>query len=314
MRDYNGGIALSHVISSPASSYSTGRTTFITWSPDGYCLFSGYTKGWATWSVYGKPGGSSFSADSRLVSKNPGEGYLSGVRDGSWLPSGGEILLTKQGGSDKLWALEFARSAVTGCFSSANIARAVLQTSEKILIYRGYDQSDIAAICHETSVLWHHVQMPTVYLVDNWPVRAVVISPDGRYVAIAGRRGLAHYSVNSGRWKTFVNEAMEQEFAVRGGMCWYQHILIAAVECDETYEVSVSSFTDYHVGRTEVLYFSYASIPASSISTTHSFCTSKHSPPPSFRSPRLATTPSSSIPSIMRSTISSCRALRTASS
>lgn len=239
MRDYNGGITLSHVIPSPSTSYSTGRTTFITWSPDGYCLFSGYTKGWATWSVYGKPGGTSFSADPRLASKNPGEGHLYGVRDGSWLPSGGEILLTKQGGSDKLWILEFARSAVTGCFSSANIARAVLQTSEKILIYRGYDQSDITAICQETSVLWHHVQMPTVYLVDNWPVRAVVISPDGRYVAIAGRRGLAHYSVNSGRWKTFVNEAMEQEFVVRGGMCWYQHILIAAVECDETYEVSV---------------------------------------------------------------------------
>jgi hypothetical protein len=79
--------------------------------------------------------------------------------------------------------------------------------------------------------------MPTVYLVDNWPIRSVVISPDGRYVAIAGRRGLAHYSVNSGRWKTFTNESMEQGFMVRGGMCWYQHILIAAVEHDDLYEV-----------------------------------------------------------------------------
>lgn len=94
----------------------------------------------------------------------------------------------KEGGDERLWVLEFARSAVTGCFSSANISRAVLQTNEKILIYRGYDQSDITAISQETSVLWHHVQMPTVYLVDNWPVRSVVISPDGRYVAIAGRR------------------------------------------------------------------------------------------------------------------------------
>ena len=81
--------------------------------------------------------------------------------------------------------------------------------------------------------------MPPIYLIDNWPVKSVVISPDGRYVAIAGKRGLAHYSVNSGRWKTFVNEKMEHSFHVRGGMCWYHHILIAAVECDGVYEVSL---------------------------------------------------------------------------
>jgi len=68
-----------------------------------------------------------------------------------------------------------------------------------------------------------------------------VISPDGRYVAVAGRRGLAHYSVNSGRWKTFVNESMENEFVVRGGMCWYHHILIVAVETEEEYEIRLYS-------------------------------------------------------------------------
>ena len=237
VRDYNGSIPLSHVLSAPASPATSGKSTFITWSPDGYCLFAGYERGWATWSVYGKPGGNSFSVDTRLLERNAGEGYLGGVRTGSWISGGGEIMLVKEGGDERIWVTEFARSAVTGCFCSANIARSVLQTNEKILIYRGYDKSDITAISQETSVLWHHVQMPPVYLVDNWPIRSVVISPDGRYVAIAGRRGLAHYSVNSGRWKTFINENMEQDFVVRGGMCWYQHILIAAVECDDLYEV-----------------------------------------------------------------------------
>ncbi|CUS15732.1 unnamed protein product [Tuber aestivum] len=241
VRDYNGSIPLSHVLSAPASPTTSGKPTFITWSPDGYCLFSGYERGWATWSVYGKPGGNSFSADTRLLERSAGEGYLGGVRAGSWTSGGGEIMLVKEGGDERIWAMEFARSAVTGCFCSANIARPVLQTNEKILIYRGYDKSDITAISQEASVLWHHVQMPSVYLVDNWPIRSAVISPDGRYVAIAGRRGLAHYSVNSGRWKTFVNENMEQNFVVRGGMCWYQHILIAAVECDDLYELRLYS-------------------------------------------------------------------------
>lgn len=86
--------------------------------------------------------------------------------------------------------------------------------------------------------------MPPIYLIDNWPVKSVAISPDGRYVAIAGKRGLAHYSVNSGRWKTFVNETMEQSFHVRGGMCWYHHILVAAVECDDVYEVCFFNILD----------------------------------------------------------------------
>lgn len=238
VRDYNGSIPLSHILALPSLSFSPGKSTLVSWSPDGYCLFVGYEKGWATWSVYGKPGGNSFSVDYKLAERNASEGFLSGVKTGSWVSGGGEIMLVKEGGDERIWFLEFARSAVTGCFCSANIARSILQTSEKILIYRGYDQSDITAISQETSVLWHHVQIPTVYLADNWPIRSVVISPDGKYVAIAGRRGLAHYSVNSGRWKTFISENMEQDFAVRGGMCWYQHILIAAVETDEFYEVS----------------------------------------------------------------------------
>ncbi|KAL7276296.1 WD40 repeat protein [Rhizina undulata] len=240
-RDYNGNIPLSHVVPPPATRFTMGATTFINWSTDGYCLFAGYEHGWATWSVYGKPGGNSFAANTALVERNAGDGFLAGVRDGSWIAGGGEILLVGSRGSEKLWNLEFARSAVTGCFSSANIGRAVIQTSEKILIYRGYDQSDITAISQDTSVLWHHVQMPTAYLVDNWPIRYIVISPDGRYVAVAGKRGLAHYSVNSGRWKTFINSSMEQDFAVRGGMCWYQHLLIAAVESDDLYEIRLYS-------------------------------------------------------------------------
>lgn len=117
-RDYVGNIPLSHVVK-PASSM-TGRITLITWSPDGYALFVGYEKGWALWSVYGKPGAHSFWAEQDLVRKNPGEGYLDGVRDGCWVAGGQDLLLANNRGDGRLWALEMAKSAVTGCYNAVS--------------------------------------------------------------------------------------------------------------------------------------------------------------------------------------------------
>ncbi|KAH0559814.1 hypothetical protein GP486_003670 [Trichoglossum hirsutum] len=238
VRDYAGNIPLSYRLKPTVSLSSSGRINSLSYSPDGYCLFAGFEKGWITWSVYGKPGGTSFTSD-RHTSKGNGEEWLDGIREASWLAGGSEVLLVAQN-DDRLWLLEMARSAVAGCFSAANISRSLLQTNSGFMVYRGYDQPDLTTISAESS-LWHHVQIPTAYLAHQWPIRQAVVSPDGRYVAVAGRRGLAHYSVNSGRWKTFVNENMENEFVVRGGMCWYQHILIAAVESGDHCELRLYS-------------------------------------------------------------------------
>jgi hypothetical protein len=108
------------------------------------------------------------------------------------------------------------------------------------MVYRGYDLPDLTSISAEP-FLWHTVRIPSNYLLNQWPIKCTVVSSDGRYVAVAGRRGLAHYSVNSGRWKTFANNAMENEFQVRGGMCWYQHILVVAVEANRSYELRLYS-------------------------------------------------------------------------
>lgn len=233
-RDYVGSIQLSHKLQPPVSLSSTGNLTCLSYSPDGYCLFAGYERGWTIWSAYGKPGGSSFTSD-RTTSETNGEGWLAGILDVSWLNGGLELLITGQN-DDRIWILGMARSAVTGCYSTANISRTLLQSSSSLMVYRGYDLPDLTTITADSS-LWHHVQIPPVYLSNQKPIRCTVISPDGRYVAVAGRRGLAHYSVNSGRWKTFEDLDAENAFTVRGGMCWYQHVLIAAVETDEHHEV-----------------------------------------------------------------------------
>lgn len=136
--------------------------------------------------------------------------------------------------------LEMARSAVTGCYSSANLFRTVLQSTSSVMVYRGYDLPDLTSISAEPG-LWHIARIPALYLTSQWPIKCTAISNDGRYVAVAGRRGLAHYSISSGRWKTFASQVMEDEFLVRGGMCWYQNILVASVEANRTYELRLYS-------------------------------------------------------------------------
>lgn len=233
-KDYVGSIPLSHKMSSPASVSTTGQITSLSYSPDGYCLFAGYERGWATWSVYGKPGGHSFNAD-RTVSENNSEGWLIGVLEGAWLSGGSRVILITPD-DDRLWIMDMAKSAVTGCLCAANISRTMLLTTSSLMMFRGYELPTLTTISADAS-LWHHIQIPPTYLANQSPIRCAVISSDGRYVAIAGRRGLAHHSVASGRWKTFNDIETENAFVVRGGMCWYLHILIAAVETDETYEV-----------------------------------------------------------------------------
>lgn len=233
-KDYLGNVPLSYKLQLPVSAATSGNLTFMSYSPDGYCLFAGYERGWTNWSVFGKPGGTSFGADRSLAATNC-EDWLRGVTMGCWIGGGSDIILAGQN-DRRLWILETARSALTGCFSPANLARALLQTGTEIILYRGHDLPDIMTISGKDS-LWHHAQYPPTYLHSQWPIRSCVVSQDGRYVAIAGRRGLAHYSVNSGRWKTFDDPKAENSFAVRGGMCWYGHILIAAVDNDGSYEV-----------------------------------------------------------------------------
>jgi hypothetical protein len=81
-KDYTGNIALSHKIRPPpAASSNHGALTFLSYSPDGYCLFAGYERGWATWSVYGKPGACSFIAE-RDISETNSEQCLQGVKVG----------------------------------------------------------------------------------------------------------------------------------------------------------------------------------------------------------------------------------------
>ena len=79
-------------------------------------------------------------------------------------------------------------------------------------------------------------------MATNWPIRYSAISADGRLIAIAGRRGLTHYSSTSGRWKLFGDEFQELAFTVMGGLLWFHHVLIAAVEVGRSWQVSMENY------------------------------------------------------------------------
>ena len=126
-----------------------------------------------------------------------------------------------------------------------------------MLVYRGAEQPDMSVINPESDV-WQHIkatefapfhspgififppppQIPETYMGKNWPLRYSALSSDGRLIAVAGRRGLVHYSSTSGRWKLFADERQEQAFVVKGGMVWFHHVLIAAVEVSKSYQVA----------------------------------------------------------------------------
>lgn len=52
------------------------------------------------------------------------------------------------------------------------------------------------------------------------------IDNDGQNIAIAGRTGLAHYSMLTRRWKLFGNETQEKDFIVAGGLLWWHDYIV----------------------------------------------------------------------------------------
>lgn len=45
-------------------------------------------------------------------------------------------------------------------------------------------------------------------------------------MAIAGRTGIAHYSMVTRKWKLFGNESQEKDFIVSGGLLWWRDYLV----------------------------------------------------------------------------------------
>lgn len=264
---YSHTFSVREAMRSTASYLKTGHCTSLAWSSDGHALATGWQKGWSIWSTFGKLMGCSLTENWQDASEKFSDTFLQGVQDLFWGPGNTELFLTcyytdEQPSNDldrQIFVLPFAKSAVTGQHSPDNTRYAFVQLDDSVLVYRGSDQPDMSIINPESDV-WHHIKIPQEYLATNWPVRYACISSDGRLIAVAGRRGLTHFSTLSGRWKRFQTTAQEQNFIVEGGLQWYQHVLVAACHVPETDEHQIRLYSrDLNLDETSVLYTEHLS-------------------------------------------------------
>ncbi|KAJ3890952.1 RIC1-domain-containing protein [Lentinula edodes] len=217
----------------------TGPVCSMEWSSDGYVL----AVGWRLFSVGGRCLVSGFGVEDVDEQKFQ-DTFMNGVVDLS-LTLGIAI-------DEQLFVIPFAKSATTGQHSPDNTRYAFLQLEDRALVYRGADQPDISTINPESDV-WQHIKVPHSYLAANWPIRYSSLSSDGRLIAIAGRRGLVHSSASSGRWKVFTDPVQEQAFSVQGGLLWFHHVLVAAVELSKTHQIRLYS-RDLELNNQNVLH------------------------------------------------------------
>lgn len=241
----------------------TGEVCSLEWSSDGYVLAVGWRHGWGIFSVGGRCLASGFGVDDLVDEEKFQDAFMYGVRHLFWAPGNFELVVLAQASprtvDGQLFVVPFAKSATTGQHSPDNTRYAFLQMDDRALVYRGADQPDMSVINPESDV-WQHIKVPQRYLATNWPIRYSSLSSDGRLIAIAGRKGLIHYSSTSGRWKLFEDEQQEQAFTVKGGLLWFHHVLIAAVELSKTYQIRLYS-RDLELSNQNVLHRELISSP-----------------------------------------------------
>ncbi|XP_066965067.1 guanine nucleotide exchange factor subunit Rich isoform X3 [Macrobrachium rosenbergii] len=69
---------------------------------------------------------------------------------------------------------------------------------------------------------WIVIPIPYKYTASNWPIRYTCVDEAGELLGVAGRNGVAHYSLRLRRWHLFGNESQERDFVVTGGVLWWR--------------------------------------------------------------------------------------------
>ncbi|KAF6199821.1 hypothetical protein GE061_006119 [Apolygus lucorum] len=244
-----GGLIVSHQLIIPGQVYpgTIGAVHCIRWSPDACCLAVSWSSGGISlWSTFGALLMCSLSWDygihADLNVHNPltihsmewsAEGYQ------LWMAKNVDHVVEEEAAQSSVIQFSFVKSALTinPCISHQN--HLYLQGEDRLYVNLGAGLSQVltsnsgrdsplpftAALAD--SKQWIVVQIPSAYSATNWPIRYTAIDEDGDKIAVAGRAGLAHYSLTHHKWKLFGNETQEKDMLVTGGLLWWGDYIIA---------------------------------------------------------------------------------------
>ncbi|KAK9874059.1 hypothetical protein WA026_002414 [Henosepilachna vigintioctopunctata] len=249
-----GGLEISHncILSTKDYTGNPGEVNNILWTPDGCALVASWTKGGiAMWSTFGALLMCSLKWDYGLnvdVQKfNPLQVLSMEFAAGGyqlWFVLRDSLDNSKEDKnvaypSSKLFQLDFVKSALTANPCMSHQSHLYLQGEDKLYVnsvdtllkkFSERTTRDEGAFNEYESLAegrqWLVIAVPSSYSGTNWPIRYSAIDSDGQNIAIAGRTGLAHYSLQTRRWKLFGNETQEKDFIVAGGLLWWRDYMI----------------------------------------------------------------------------------------
>ncbi|PRP78824.1 hypothetical protein PROFUN_00997 [Planoprotostelium fungivorum] len=214
----------------------TGGVSSVQWTPDNCCLAVGWKRrGLSVWSLYGcrlmctipQLEGARTSSRNDMMhsftnfsinSATHKEPLRDGVKSLSWGP-GGYHLVTAGVKQNTLLQFHFVKSLSTSTTLNG-CERIMLVGEDRLLLlsYKGKELDDIK---------WRHLQIPNMYLLDNWPIRKVEMNREGTQIAVAGQRGVTLYNDLNKRWKIFGDRDQERSIEC-ACLSWYKDIVIIA--------------------------------------------------------------------------------------
>ncbi|CAG9862515.1 unnamed protein product [Phyllotreta striolata] len=247
-----GGLEVSHtcILSSKDYPGDPGSIEKVLWTPDGCALAVAWSKGGvALWSTFGAllmcSLGWDYGLNMDLEKCNPLH-----VSCMEFSTEGYQLWMVRkqfQKDSDKFNAslvqLELVKSAlsVNPCMSLQS--HLYLQGEDKLYVnsaktfIRVFSEKTkkedlFSENAFSTSTMlaegrqWLVISVPSTYYSTNWPIRYSAIDSEGLNVVIAGRTGIAHYSISTRKWKLFGNETQEKDFIVAGGLLWWKEYMV----------------------------------------------------------------------------------------
>ncbi|XP_014243624.1 guanine nucleotide exchange factor subunit Rich [Cimex lectularius] len=247
-----GGLIVSHHLIIPGQVFpgNIGPVHCMRWSPDACALAVAWSSGGISlWSTFGSLLMCTLSWDYGLNFDLSLQNPLK-IHAMEWSAEGYQLWMAKKTSvadnefEDSVIQLNFVKSALTvnPCMSHQN--HLYLQGEDRLYVNLGVGLSQVYNILNKTvpsgrdsplpftsalvdSKQWIVVQIPSAYSSINWPIRYTAINASGDKLVVAGKAGLAHYSLSNQKWKLFGNETQEKDMIVTGGLLWWKEYVVA---------------------------------------------------------------------------------------